>query len=80
MRNSIRWSSGVAGIALGHPALHRDRAGDGVDDARELDQHAVAGGLDDAAVVLGDLRIDQFAAMRSKPRQSAGLVRPISRL
>ena len=43
------------GVARRHALLHRDRAGDGFDDARELDEDAVAGGLDDAALVLGDL-------------------------
>ena len=50
------------GVALGHAALHLDRAAHRVDDAGELDQHAVAGGLDDAAAVLGDLGIDKLAA------------------
>ncbi len=62
------------GIALGHAALHRDRAGDRLDDTWELDQDAVAGRLYDAALVLGDLRIDQLAAMGSQPRQRAGFV------
>jgi hypothetical protein len=30
------------GVAQGHPALQRKRAGDRLDDAGELDQHAVA--------------------------------------
>ena len=34
------------------------------DDAGEFQQHAVAGGLDDAAVMLGDLRIEELAAQR----------------
>ena len=62
------------GIALGHPPLHRDRTGDGLDHARELDQDAVAGRFDDAALVLGDLGIDQFTAMRPEPREGAGLI------
>ena len=33
------------GIALDHPLLHGNRAGDGLDHARELDQNAVAGRL-----------------------------------
>jgi hypothetical protein len=37
------------GIALGHAALNCHRASDRFDDTRELDQDAVAGGLDDAA-------------------------------
>jgi hypothetical protein len=38
--------------------VHRDSAAHRIDDAPELYQHAVAGGLDDPAVVLGDFRID----------------------
>jgi hypothetical protein len=33
-----------------------------IDDARKFDKHAVAGGLDDAAVMLADLRIEEVAA------------------
>jgi len=61
-------------VPLGHPALHRDRAGDGLNDARELDQDAVTGGLDDAAFVLRDARIDQVAAVASKTGKSPNLV------
>ena len=50
------------GCALGHPALDFDRAAHRVDDARELDQYAVAGGLDDAAAVLGDLGVEKAGA------------------
>ena len=61
-------------------SLHLDRAAHRIDDAGKLHQQAVAGGLDDAAVVLGDLRIDELAhacALRrsSVPSSSA----PISR-
>src|SRR5262249_37944198 len=38
-------------------------------------QHTVAGGLDDAAVVLGDLRIDEFAAQRLEAFERAFLIR-----
>ena len=48
------------GLALGHPPLHLDRAAHRIDDAGELDQEAVAGGLDDAAPVLPDLWLNQF--------------------
>ena len=44
----------IAGVALGHRPLHLDGAAHRVDDAAELDQHPVAGGLDDAAAMLGD--------------------------
>ena len=46
-------------LALGHALLDRDRAGDRVDDAGELDQRAVAHQLDDPALVLGDQRVDR---------------------
>ena len=54
-------------IALGHPTLHGDRAGDGLNDAWKLDQDSVAGRLDDAAFVLGDFGVDEFTAMVSEP-------------
>ena len=62
------------GIALDHPALNVDGAAHGVDDADEFDQHAVAGGLDDTAAVLGDLWIDQFLAMRFQLAERAFFV------
>ena len=40
-----------AGVALDHAALHLDRAAHRVDDAAELDDRAVAGALDDAAMM-----------------------------
>src|SRR5438132_6634972 len=44
--------------------LDRDGAGDSLDCAREFDENTVPGGLDDAAMVDRDRRVDQFAAMR----------------
>ena len=64
-----------ARVALDHAVLHFDRAAHGVDHAAELDDAAVAGALDDAAVMEGDGRIDQVAAQRPEPRQNAILVR-----
>ena len=75
MRNSMRRSVGDAGVALGHLALHLDRAAHRIDDAGELDQQAVAGGLDDAAAMLGDLGVDQFAPKRLQRGERALLVR-----
>ena len=49
-------------------------AGDRVDHARELDQHAVARELDDAALVLGDLAVCHLAPMRLERGQRPGLV------
>src|SRR5580704_10642048 len=63
-----------AGVALDHCGLDFDRAAHGVDHAAELDDRAVAGALDDAAVVHGDDRVDQVAAQGPEPRQRAVLV------
>ena len=51
-------------------------ASDRVDDAGEFDQKSVAGGLDEAALVIGDLRIDQIGAQRLDPAERAFLVAP----
>jgi hypothetical protein len=40
-------------VSPGHRLLHRDRAAHRIDDAGKFHQQAVAGGLDDAAPVLG---------------------------
>ena len=64
-----------AGVALDHRVLHFDRAAHGVDDAAELDEAAVAGAFDDAAVVTAIGRIDQVAAKPPQPRQDAVFVR-----
>ena len=64
------------GVALGHRALHFDRATHRIDDAGEFNQHAVAGGLDDAAAVLLDLVIDQLMAHRFEAFERTFLVRP----
>src|SRR6516225_5502444 len=49
---------GFAGVALGHPPLHVNRAANRIDYTAKLEQQAVASGLDDAATVLRDLGID----------------------
>ena len=64
-----------AGVALGHRLLHRDRAAHRIDDAGKFHQHAVAGGLDDAAAVLGDIRIEKLAAQRFEAFERALFVR-----
>ena len=55
-------------------ALHLDRAAHRIDDAGELDQQAVAGGLDDAAAMLGDLGIDERLSTGLEPGERAFLV------
>ena len=79
MRSSMRLSAPTAGVPLRHRLLHRDGAAHCIDDAGKLRQHAVAGGLDDAAVMLGDLRIDELMAQRFEAFVRAFLIRPISR-
>ena len=65
---------GYLGVALGHAALDGDRAIDRVDDARELDQRAVAHQLDDAPAVVRDLGVDEFGAVGLQHVERAGLV------
>src|SRR5277367_6760742 len=62
-------------IALDHGVLHFEPAAHRVDDAAELDDAAVAGALDDAAMVHGDCGINQIAAQGAQSRQSSIFVR-----
>ena len=61
------------GVALAQGLLDVDSAGQRLDDAREVGQHAVTRRADDAAVVLGDEPVDDLAA-GPKPGVRAGLV------
>ena len=61
-------------IALDHRPLDFNSAVHRVDDTPELDNCAIAGALDDPAVVHGDDRVDQVAAERPQPRQNPVLV------
>ena len=58
-------------VALDHGVLHFERASHRVDDAAKLDDAAVSGPLDDAAMMHGDCRIDQIAAQRPQSRQGS---------
>jgi len=62
-------------ITLGHPALDLHAAPHRVHHARELREEAVAGGLDDAAMVLGDLGFDELPEVRPQPLVRALLIR-----
>jgi hypothetical protein len=62
------------GIAFEHPPLHSERAGDRFDDARELDQKAIAGRFDDAPAMVADFGVDQFSPMRFQPREGVFFV------
>ena len=70
MRNSILMFRRHVGIVLGHLPLDFHRTARRIDCACELDQHAVAGRLDDAAAVAGDLGIDKRLAERLSVRQA----------
>ena len=61
MRNAMRPLGRYIGVAFDHLALNLNRASHRIDDTGELDQGAVAGGFDKAAVVLLDPGVDQFA-------------------
>ena len=61
-------------VALDHRPLDFNGAVHRVDDAAELDDAAVAGALDDPAVVHGDGRVDQVAAERPQPGENPVLV------
>ena len=51
-------------VAVRHRPLDLGGAAHRIDDARKFHQHPVAGGLDDATVMLRDFRVDQLAAVR----------------
>jgi hypothetical protein len=61
-------------VALCHFAQDRNGTGHGLDHAGEFDQDAIASRLDDTTPVLGDFRVNEFAAVRSETRQCSGLV------
>ena len=61
-------------IVLGHSALDHGSTLDGVDDAGELDQRAIAHELDDAAMEFLDRGVDQFAAAALQSLQRADLI------
>ena len=58
----------------GHCRLYLDRAAHGIDHARELQQQAVAGGLNDAAAVHRDGWIDDLLSNGFQCSQGAALV------
>jgi hypothetical protein len=66
--------AGGIGVAFGHAALDVDSAAYGVDDADKFHQHAVAGRLDRATAMPGDLWIDVHLAARLEPVKRAFLI------
>ena len=58
-------------VAIGQGCLHLRGASQRVDDTGELDQEAVAGGLDEAPVMFGDARVDDLPPQCPQGRQRA---------
>ena len=67
--------AGYPGITFRRLLLQRQGAFDGADHRAKLDQHAVAGRLDDAPAMLGDERLGG-GAMVQKPPRGARFVLP----
>jgi hypothetical protein len=76
MRSSIRLSARDTGVPLGHRLLHLHCAAHRIDDAGKFHHQAVASGLDDAAVMLLDPRIEEFATQRFEAFDRPFLMRP----
>ena len=66
---------GKRAFPFAHRLLDLASAAHRLNGARELDQQAVAGGFNDAAAMLGDLGINQFAPMCLQPRKRPFLIR-----
>jgi len=62
-------------VALGHRCLHGDRAFYGIDNRGELDEHAIARGLDDTAAMLRHQRVAHNTVLAQRAR-SPSLVEP----
>jgi hypothetical protein len=62
-------------IALRHSTLCLDRASGGINGTGEFDQYSVAGAFDDAPVVRGDRRLQEFPAVSIEPGERPFLVR-----
>jgi hypothetical protein len=62
---------GDVGVARRHAVLHVDRTAHRFDRTCELGEDAVARRLDEAALMLSDLRLNQLAAVRGEPPERA---------
>ena len=65
---------GRGAVALDHAELDGDRTAHGLDRASEIYQQAIAGALDDAAMVCSDPRLDDLAEMRHEPTERTFLI------
>jgi hypothetical protein len=64
-------------MMLSHPLLNLDGTPQCINDAGELNQHSVSGGLYDASAMLSDLGVYQFTPVRPELSERSA---PISRL
>ena len=64
----------LIGIRGGHSQLEIDGALNGIDRAGELNQHAVAGGLEYAALMFGDQRVQHVTAPGFQGRPCDGFI------
>ena len=62
------------GVAGGHTALDLDRASDGIDDARELDERAVPHELENSAAMFGNQRVEKLDPQCLEGGEGAHLV------
>ncbi len=76
MRNSMRRSAGTPALRSIMPCCTSIARRTASTTLRNSTIAAVAGALDDAAMVHGDYGIDQIAADRPEPRQRTVFVRP----
>jgi hypothetical protein len=65
---------GHIGISFEHSTLNFRGAGDSVHDTWELDEHPVAGKLDDPTIMFGYLEIDELLPMMLESRQRGRFV------
>ena len=65
-----------AGVAVDQAGLHLNRAAHSIYNAAKLDDDAVPGALDDAAVMGGDGGVDEVATEAPQARKGAVLVSP----
>ena len=63
-------------VAVGHIALHRDGARDGLDNALKLSEEAVTSILNDPSLALCNFRVNQFTIVGTEPSKCAGFVLP----
>src|SRR5215468_4294283 len=73
-RKAMRFSAGTSVLRLAIARWISTAERNDVDHADELDEQSVAGGFDDAAVMIGDLRVDYFGAERPESAKCPFLV------